>query len=977
MQYNIKWSIKWKLVTIMAIMIVLLVTILTHIQIDLQKEILERELNKRIVLKKENLIERGKSIAASLAGQVENNIAALNFSAVAEGIQTAADNGAEIIAATLLDASGTVVIHTQKPGLHREIAEGGRDGTITVPSRIRTRERGEGKLAVLEITGPIQVSATPWGVLRLVFSLEPLQEETEASRKQIRQEISKIIYRSTATSLGFMAASFLVVFVLFTRVVRPLTQLTHLARRLSRGDFSSSTIRISSRDEVGVLAEAFTGMSQNLKDMYEKLEEYNKTLELRIEKRTEDLKRAWELADSANRSKSEFLANMSHEIRTPMNAIMGLTDLALKTSLTARQRDYLTKIHTASRALLGVINDILDFSKIEAGRLELESVDFQLQDVMNKVSDLLSDKAAEKGIELVVAAGYDIPCLLVGDPFRLTQILTNLTINAIKFTDKGEVVLRAVLDSDTPDEQSNSIKLTFSVSDTGMGISPEQLPKLFNAFIQANGSTTRKYGGTGLGLAICKRLVQMMGGEIWAESERGKGTTFHFTATFGCRSLIDESVPGAPNDLKGMRIMVVDDNETSREVLQEMLRSLGFDPKPAGSGKEALQEMRRTAMSSPYKLVLMDWKRSDTDGIEMLKLIRQDFLLSHIRVIVMATAPDWEEMTREVRKMGVGAFLAKPISPPQLFDVILQTVGGENTGVSEKKHAVPQVARAEEKIRGSRVLLVEDSALNRQVAVEILERSGVLVESAVNGKKAVDAVRNAFESGGHGFDAVLMDIQMPEMDGYEASRLIRSDPRFQNLTIIAMTAHALRGDKEKCLKAGMNDYIAKPIDPDQLIYTLAQWMDLHTEESSLSPRTTDREEIPRFEGPLTPQAPAENLPGIDIASALERIGGNKALLVRLLRSFSDEYKRAASEIREALEKNDLQSARELAHSIKGVAGNLSATDLYAAASQLEATIRGNDTDSLQSVVGYFENALNRVLETVENMDKDDGRTAPN
>ena len=676
------------------------------------------------------------------------------------------------------------------------------------------------------------------------------------------------------------------------------------------------------------------------------------------QKKTEQaLHDAKDEAEQASRFKSEFLANMSHEIRTPLNAIMGMTYLVKNTQLTVRQRDYIDKVQSSSRNLLGVINDILDFSKIEAGRLDMEDIDFQLDDVFENLANIESQGAAQKGIEIVYVFDPQVPHQLKGDPLRLGQVLINLTSNAVKFTEQGQIVISVTLEDQTP----SYVRLRFEVQDSGIGIEHDQAKRLFNPFTQADGSTTRKYGGTGLGLAISKQLVTMMGGKIWVESVLGQGSSFCFTAQFGCVHEGGEAGYAIQPDLRGTRVLVVDDNAMARASLCEMLASFSFEVTTVSSGADALAELARVnrfANEDHYDLVLMDWKMPGMDGVEASRLIYQSERLSQLPTIIMVTAYGREEAASAAAEVGIDRFLSKPVSPSTLFDAVIDSLAplaSEPRGIDK---SLPEVMS----LLGAKVLVAEDNRINQQVAQEILESMGVAVSLADNGVKAVQAVREQV------YDLVLMDIQMPEMDGYQATKAIRNDPQLAQIPIVAMTAHAMAGDREKCLAAGMDDHLAKPIDPSLLYRTLKHWI--------VAPERAEKKANVTPSPPITEQ-PSEmllpdRLPGIDLEQALVRIGGNKKLLRRLLLEFVEDHRHADVALAAALSDRDTALARRLVHTIRGVAGSLGAVDLAAVAGELEQTLtQGLVPNVLHGrFVSEFQHVVNGLLAAFATSTKD-------
>ena len=524
----------------------------------------------------------------------------------------------------------------------------------------------------------------------------------------------------------------------------------------------------------------------------------------------QELIRAKDAAEAASRAKSDFLANMSHEIRTPMNAIIGMNHLALRTELTPRQKNYLMQIDASAKTLLGIINAILDFSKIEAGRMEMEHPPFQLEPVLQNVASLVTLNASQKGLELLFRMDPDAPPCLIGDPLRLSQVLLNFATNAVKFTEKGEVVIAAELAA----REEHRVRMRFSVRDTGVGIAQDRLNAVFDAFTQADASTTRRFGGTGLGLAISKRLVQMMGGEIHVESVPGRGSTFSFTAAFDLPEQADVPVRRVAGDLHGMRVLVVDDNATSRLLLEETLTAMAFRVTLAEDGAEALRCVAEACRAgNPYRIILLDWKMPGMDGTETARRIREVVTPEEAATIIMVTAYGREEIVKQIREIGIREVLTKPVSPSALFDAISVALD-----FSVKNDTMERSSPQQSRLRGARVLLAEDNLINQQVAQEILLLFGVDVDIADNGEEAVRKARENV------YDAVLMDIQMSRMDGLEATRRIRREIPSARMPIIAMTAHAMSGDREKSLAAGMQDHVTKPVDPDALYATLARWI---------------------------------------------------------------------------------------------------------------------------------------------------------
>ncbi|MFW5499545.1 MAG: response regulator [Maridesulfovibrio sp.] len=782
------------------------------------------------------------------------------------------------------------------------------------------------------------------------------------SPKFIDDELSQSLLNSLLRTMLLVMLINLALFVTMRRIlISPITKLSQTARQISLDKNYSSRVQIECKGEMESLVKNFNNMLQQIEEQDLKLKQYSGQLQEKIHQSNKNLEKSYrelktinrklemakDEAEAASKSKSEFMANVSHEIRTPMNAIIGMADLTMETDLSSKQREFIKIIISSGKVLLRLINDILDFSKIEAGKLGLEEVNFNLHQLIHDISDLFVEQMVASQTELVIDIRPGVPQRIIGDPLRLRQVLVNITANAFKFTSKGEIIITVSAD------QINATKteIVFAIKDTGIGIPEEVQPYLFEAFKQADGSTTRKYGGTGLGLSISKRIVNLMGGNIWFRSRPEDGSTFFFTITPNVAvetSLIEFEIP---QELKNKPVLVVDDNFAVRSVLVRYLKQFGFKPTSVASAEEAIK-LIEDKKDDQFKLLIIDLKLPGMNGDEASIEIRNTYSKEELPIL-MITATELNTALSKAQNAQINRMISKPLKQATLFNSIMETFGYD----VPKEYTYEPSKPIKDEFKSFRLLLVEDNPINQQVAEQILEPTGIEIASATNGAEAVRMVQEA------GYDIVLMDIQMPEMDGYEATTIIRNDLKMKDLPIIAMTAHAMRGDKEKCIASGMDDYIPKPIDKELMISIIRNH--LKQDKQTIQPVA-----ISPKEKSANTQSDDTKLREINVPEVLERIGGDMGILISILRNFRDYNKEFGADLQKLLQADQLKEAGDKAHTLKGSAANISANDLAMAALELEKSCKSDLKEDAELALEKTTEKLNLLCDEIALLEKD-------
>ena len=947
---SIQKGIRWKLMVAMVGMIVAIVGLLTVLQVTSQKAALKKNLTAHSSFLKEQMTKKADRSSEQMSSHLQKLIATYRLSLANQYVREVVRDIDDLKYVILMQGDQPKVAYgaNLSSELRQEILHG-HVSEFAVSQQLQAKhEFAVGELAFMESIVPILVDEEQWGVLRLGFSLDELNKALDESEAYVAEEMNHMLLQAILTALLFLVVGSVAVYFLAGMWTRPIQELVRFSHELAGGDFSA-TPHVSTRteDEIGVLVSSLEEMAASLHDSYAQLEEHSHTLEEQVEKRTSELAEARDRAIAAMQAKSDFLANMSHEIRTPMNAVIGLTHLTLDRESDKQQRNYLTKTLEASEVLLSIINDILDFSKIEAHKMELDRIDFDMDEVMHNLANIGGVRASEKGLDFLIDFPPQMP-RLNGDPHRLGQVLLNLVNNAVKFTEAGQVIVGTRVQSS--DEHGHLIR--FTVTDTGIGLSKEQQSRLFQAFTQADSSITRRYGGTGLGLAISKQLVEMMHGEIGLDSVEGKGSCFYFTALFEAATESVSKPAVVPDALQGMPTLIVDDNPTSKIIIARFIESFGMRATHVSTVKEAAKALNGSK-KEPYGLMIVDWTLAETTGFESHALILKAAKLKALPPTILTANYGQNVSNEEAARAGFATTLLKPVTASSMLESIAGVFGYNSGSDSDQARSQGELAGNVAHLQGARLLLVEDNPINQMVAEGLLSKAGISLVVAHNGQQAVDAVRS------DSFDGVLMDMQMPIMDGLEATRMIRSDAAFATLPIIAMTANVLPGDVRDCIEAGMNDHIAKPIDPLDLYAKLDKWVSSFRLGEVGVQEQHEVDDLPQ-------------LPGIDVSDGLRRVGGDLQLYRKIVAKFVESQADVTAQAQQALAGGDSKLARRLFHSLKSVAGNIGAKALHDQAARLETLIGDGsaiEAAEIETAAAALVEAISSIRNWIEGRDE--------